>query len=155
MVLGPHCRHWVPEYWLYTRAAPSRDFCYPALTRPLVFGEACSPVWVADPGNKKLDLNSPHRPEGCSIPAPPIRHHFSPQELAALGTEKPEQEGGGPSGGGITSRLLLRLVRTLEGTAVPPGGRCARSRQGVAREAGKGAFCPRHRPRQPCPSHRP
>lgn len=84
-----------------------------------------------------------------------IIYHFSPQELAALGTERPEQEGGGPSGGGITSRLLLRLVRTLEGTAVPPGGRCARSRQGVAREAGKGAFWPRHRPRQPCPSHRP
>lgn len=59
-----------------------------------------------------------------------IISHFSPQELAALGTERPEQEGGGPGGGGITSRPLLRLVRTLEGTAAPPGGRCARSRRG-------------------------
>lgn len=81
-----------------------------------------------------------------------IIYHFSPQELAALGTERPEQEGGGPGGGWITSRLLLRLVRTLEGTAAPQGGRCARSRQGGARKAGKGAFCPSHRPG---PSHRP
>lgn len=84
-----------------------------------------------------------------------IIYHFSPRELAALGTERPEQEGGGLGGGGITSRLLLRLVRTLEGTAAPPGGRCARSRQGGARAAENGAFCPRLRPRQPCPSHRP
>lgn len=66
-----------------------------------------------------------------------IIYHFSPQELAALGTERPEQEGGGPGGGGIRSRLLLRLLRTLEGTAAPRGGRCARSRQGGAREAEK------------------
>jgi hypothetical protein len=53
---------------------PSRDLCYPAMTRSLEFGESCSPLWIADPGDKKLDLNIPHCPERCSVPIPPIRH---------------------------------------------------------------------------------
>lgn len=53
---------------------PSRDLCDSEMTRSLEFGEVCSPVWIADPGDKKLGLNIHHCPGGWSVPIPPIRH---------------------------------------------------------------------------------
>lgn len=43
---------------------PSRDLCDSEMTRSLEFGEVCSPVWIADPGDKKLGLNIHHCPGG-------------------------------------------------------------------------------------------
>lgn len=62
---------------------PSRDLCDSEMTRSLEFWEDCSPVWIADPGDKKLGLNMHHCPGGWSVPIPPIRHlyHRTQKEL--------------------------------------------------------------------------
>ena len=43
---------------------PSRDLCDSEMTRFLDFREACSPVWIADLGDKKRALHMHHCPGG-------------------------------------------------------------------------------------------